>query len=602
MDISPELIPVVFGLAVVFGVMIATTVRWILIRTRIFYPIQIRIITTSDWTTLRLVKGARWFPPAYITASHDAEVAEFDGDVLRLTQLCDQASDCKPIEMVATLNLMKTNPFTPIADAFRRMFSLEEPKVGFEIDRGHWGWTHVQLLNCRGGEPLVVENYWWCGITPGERNFRAIDTPSSGLFKVLPPNPPPALPADTLDGKVLFGYQGWFGCPLDGSDVNSWFHWFVNNEPIAENLGVDYWPDMTELKKEEQFATNMLLPNGSIAEVFSSYKQETVVRHFRWMKSYGIDGVFAQRFITELGAPPFFCFRNQVLQNVRLGAELNGRVFALMYDISGGPPEVSLPDQKIKADWKVLVDVLKITKSPNYLRHKGKPVLGIWGIGFRSIHFAGSDHDQMDPHMAADLIKWFHEEAPEKYRATIVAGVPRPWRWIGEQPDEDSRDWGRVFKSVDVLSPWTVNSAEYIDLLEREDVDGTPFLKYTFQSELGNTSDLGQDYLPVVWPGFSWHNLKWNRDGVNYPLNEVKRNGGDFFLKQVRIAASAGVKMLYVAMFDELDEGTAMFKMAPTAEDMPEEPPLVSLDIDGYNLPRHHYLTLGRIASEEIRG
>ena len=65
--------------------------------------------------------------------------------------------------------------------------------------------------------------------------------------------------------------------------------------------------------------------------------------------------------------------------------------------------------------------------------------------------------------------------------------------------------------------------------------------------------------MPVIFPGFSWHNLK-----ATLPLNQIPRNGGTFYWRQVYNAISAGCTMLYGAMFDEVDEGTAMFKMAPT--------------------------------------
>ena len=53
-----------------------------------------------------------------------------------------------------------------------------------------------------------------------------------------------------------------------------------------------------------------------------------------------------------------------------------------------------------------------------------------------------------------------------------------------------------------------------------------------------------------------------------------------------RLAAlQAGTAMLYGAMFDEVDEGTAMFKVAATRSDAPEDVPLVTLDVDGERLP-----------------
>ena len=31
--------------------------------------------------------------------------------------------------------------------------------------------------------------------------------------------------ASTMYNKLLMGYQGWFGCPGDGSAANQWWHW-----------------------------------------------------------------------------------------------------------------------------------------------------------------------------------------------------------------------------------------------------------------------------------------------------------------------------------------------------------------------------------------
>ncbi|HEV2099596.1 MAG TPA: hypothetical protein VGR45_11810, partial [Stellaceae bacterium] len=31
--------------------------------------------------------------------------------------------------------------------------------------------------------------------------------------------------ASGLDGKIIVGYQGWFGCPGDFPGNTSWLHW-----------------------------------------------------------------------------------------------------------------------------------------------------------------------------------------------------------------------------------------------------------------------------------------------------------------------------------------------------------------------------------------
>src|SRR5258708_3575516 len=97
--------------------------------------------------------------------------------------------------------------------------------------------------------------------------------------------------ATTLDGKVLCGYQGWFGAPGDGSLKSGWRHWTKQPGSLADdNAKVDLWPDVSELAPAERFSTDFKLTDGRPAEVFSSYKKPTVLRHFQWMQDYGIDG------------------------------------------------------------------------------------------------------------------------------------------------------------------------------------------------------------------------------------------------------------------------------------------------------------------------
>src|SRR5439155_34099 len=89
------------------------------------------------------------------------------------------------------------------------------------------------------------------------------------------------------------------------------------------------------------------------AEVYSAYNPRTVDRHFRWMEEHGLAGVFLQRFAVGLADPRLRSFRNAVLANVAAGAESHGRVFALMYDVSGHPREGLV--EHVEADWRFLV-------------------------------------------------------------------------------------------------------------------------------------------------------------------------------------------------------------------------------------------------------
>jgi hypothetical protein len=51
-------------------------------------------------------------------------------------------------------------------------------------------------------------------------------------------------------------------------------------------------------------------------------------------------------------------------------------------------------------------------------------------------------------------------------------------------------------------------------------------------------------------------------------------------------------------MFDEVNEGTAMFKIAPHRSDAPDQGFWLTLDADGYDLPSDFYL---RLAGEITR-
>ena len=108
------------------------------------------------------------------------------------------------------------------------------------------------------------------------------------------------------------------------------------------------------------------------------------------MRDHGIDGAAVQRFVGSLADPVMHKRVNRVLDNVRHGAEANGRVFYIVYDVSGARPESVI--STIRQDWKHLVEDSHITDSPSYLRDHGKPVLQLWGFGFCFNKTSGKSH------------------------------------------------------------------------------------------------------------------------------------------------------------------------------------------------------------------
>src|SRR6187551_3257413 len=102
-------------------------------------------------------------------------------------------------------------------------------------------------------------------------------------------------PGDVV-GKISVGYQGWFACPGDGTPIGGWWHWSRDRfqPPSPGNTTIVSWPDLTELTHGYPTAYPSL-GNGQPARLFSSYDQQTVDTHFRWMREHDIDTAALQR-------------------------------------------------------------------------------------------------------------------------------------------------------------------------------------------------------------------------------------------------------------------------------------------------------------------
>jgi hypothetical protein len=380
-----------------------------------------------------------------------------------------------------------------------------------------------------------------------------------------------------LTQKLMMGYQGWFLCQGDGSAADDWRHWFRNStDPSADQLNIDNWPDMSEY--DRTYATRMAYPNRTRARLFSSHDESTTMTHFKWMRDYNIYGVYLQRFLGEaVNDPRFFEIRNNVLQNVINAARTHERHFAMMYDITGVPDDGL--HEKLVNDWQYLIDNYDMTNQAGYVRQDGQPVVAVWGMGF--------PHNEVTAQTAKKVIDYFHGDAPEKYRAYVVGGVPGYWRTLESDSKTDPL-WTDVYHSFDMISPWTVGR------YNKGSVDNWKTQRIV--PDLAECSAFDIDYMPVIFPGGSWFNQTGRSDSSR--INDNPRDGGHLYWRQAFNAVDAGAQFLYVAMFDEVDEGTAMFKLAPNNAAAPAQGTFVTLDEDGYDLPSDWYL---RLAGETQR-
>ncbi len=370
-----------------------------------------------------------------------------------------------------------------------------------------------------------------------------------------------------LSGKVMTGYQGWFRAEGDGSD-RRWRHYSRNGKFEPGQCSIDLWPDMREADEDEQYPTAFRHRDGRVAKVFSSYHPKTVNRHFQWMKEYGIDGAFVQRFATGLRRKNR---DDRVLANCRSAAKQHGRLWSVMYDLSGlRAGEV----QTVKADWRRLLKA-GVLADETYLQHDGRPLVAVWGVGFR-------DGRKYTLPECLDLIRFLKSEAGG--RCAVMLGVPFYWR---EQQRDclDDEELPAILAEADVLSPWSVGRF-------RNPNEVATRVQLHWRADQAKCRARSQAYLPVVFPGFSWRNLKLGET----KSNQIPRLGGQFLWQQFVSAKKAGAEMLYIAMFDEVDEGTAIFKCT-------NDPPIgASPFIDYENLPTDHYLWLAGEGARLLRG
>ena len=382
-------------------------------------------------------------------------------------------------------------------------------------------------------------------------------------------------------GLVMAGYQGWFRAPGDGSG-SEWGHYGKNGKFDKDHNTIDFWPDVSEYEKT--YETKFKFPDGKRARVFSSLDKSTTDLHFKWMKDYGVDGVFMQRFFgvarryNDINKSPDIILRNAVV-----AAEKNDRAIAVMYDLSG--LKANGEDcSAIIEDWKRLVDNLKVTNSENYLRHNGKPLVTLWGLGF-------PDRSYNIREIAVNRLIDFLKNDPEYGGCSVMLGVPTYFRELNKDclPDPYLHE---IIRSADIVLPWMVQ--RFTPLLHQDEIRYRDHviedIKWCKKNKV--------DYVPLVYAGFSWHNLSKSNKGLarHTTYGAIPRLGGVFYWDLIHSAISAGADMLYVGMFDEIDEGTAII---PILDNPPNDDTVHFVGNDG--VKPDHYLFLTGKAAQMLR-
>ncbi|WP_433533264.1 discoidin domain-containing protein [Micromonospora sp. CA-263727] len=367
-----------------------------------------------------------------------------------------------------------------------------------------------------------------------------------------------ASPPGDVVGKITVGYQGWFSCPGDGAPIGGWWHWSRDRfqPPAPGNTTIVSWPDLREYAHSYPTAYPNL-GNGQPATLFSSYDQQTVDTHFRWMQEHGCDTAALQRFNPFGDEGPT---RDAMAVKVRGAAERYGRKFYIMYDVTSW---TSMQSQ-IKQDWTTKMSAH--TASAAYARQNGKPVVCIWGFGF------DDPGRPFAPAPCLDVVQWFKAQG-----CYVIGGVPTYWR----QGINDSRPgFAEVYHAFHMLSPWMVGRTGTLDGLDwfHANVNGP---------DLADCAAHGIDYQPCVMPG---------------DLSSGHRRHGDFYWRHLYNMIRLGAQGLYVSMFDEYNEGNQIAKTSETQASTPAGVGIRALDEDGTSCSADYYLRITADGGRMLKG
>jgi hypothetical protein len=387
-------------------------------------------------------------------------------------------------------------------------------------------------------------------------------------------SPYAAVDPSTLDGKVLFGYQGWFGCP--GAWGGNWSHW--GNPP--NGVSVEMYPDLSDFAKSDLCPVAGYGPGGSTAYFYSVRNIKVTDMHFKWMQDYGLDGVLIQRFVSDI--PGLKSQGDKVLQNILASSAKYGRVIAIEYDVTGAG--FTSWAANLEKDWQYLNDTYHIASLPNYLRHKGRPLVSVWGMGLNE-----SRNPPNTPAEAQALLDWFHKGAAAPYQASVMGGVPAGFRTHSRDSRTDP-GWLNVWKSMDAVQPWNVGRYNSLATVKSD------FVPRTAEDQKWLAA-AGVTYMPVIFPGYSFYNANHQKR-----QNEIPRLGGNFLWQQAAGAKAAGASCVKIAMFDEVNEGTAMYKVASKRSEAPPSGYWLTLDADGLSLPNDWYLRLAGEITQIVHG
>ena len=400
--------------------------------------------------------------------------------------------------------------------------------------------------------------------------------------------PPPFAGQTDLNnmiGKAIGGLMAWH-------NTSNWQEWSnaVNTVPVPGNVNVDMWPaglDDYLANGAALYETGLTMPDGSVAQLFNAYESEHILTHYQWLREAGIDGSAIQRFYRRIpAAVDTGSLPNQYTRH-RDAAEATGRFFFIMYDMTDASySDQSLIVRDMQLDWMYNIERKGVVSSPNYAHADGKPVVSIWGL-----NAVTGNHYASVP-VIIELIQWFRSRG-----YYVLGGTPdnRFWETGSDRHPRSSE----MYSLLDGISPWYGGRDIAVNVLGNNWLDsGIAFCRSVRRRWAGNRPI---DFIPVIWPGFSWTNMG-AREGRP---NAWPRNAGQFLWYQareyLRRDTQHNISGLYLIMFDEYGESTVWMKAASDFFDVPLGQYFVTLAADGTWLSNDYYMRLANVLVESFK-
>ena len=162
------------------------------------------------------------------------------------------------------------------------------------------------------------------------------------------------------------------------------------------------------------------------------------------------------------------------------------RAICVMYDLSGMKPGEEGLLLKDIAEIARQYSIKDHVKNPSYLYHNGKPLVTVWGVGFNDNRRYGLKETER----IIDSLKL--------QGFSVMLGVPTQWRELKGDTESDPH-LHQLIRKCDIVMPWFVG---------RYNENTYPKFQKLVEADIQWAKKNQVDYAPLVFPGFSWGNMK----------------------------------------------------------------------------------------------